>query len=100
MDSRKRKRLHISAIFACNFTNHMYSVAEKILHNENINFSILLPIIKQSINKIESGNVAELQTGPAKRKDLRIIKNHLKELKDLNYSKLYKIISDEIMQNE
>ena len=78
----------------------MYSVAEKILHEENIDFSILLPIIKQSINKINSGNVAELQTGPAKRKDLKIIKNHLKELKGLEYSKIYKIISDEIMWNE
>lgn len=100
IDSRKRKQLHISAIFACNFTNHMYSVAEKILHDEDIDFSILLPIIKQSINKIESGNIEGLQTGPAKRKDLKIIKDHLRELKNLRYNRLYKIISDEIMKNE
>ena len=45
MNSNKRQQLHIAAVFACNFTNHMFSIADSILDKSDINFKLLLPII-------------------------------------------------------
>ena len=35
-DSEKRRRIHLAAVFACNFTNHMYTLAARILDGQGI----------------------------------------------------------------
>jgi predicted short-subunit dehydrogenase-like oxidoreductase (DUF2520 family) len=101
VDSRQREILHIAAVFACNFTNHMYVMAEKILEKDSIPFSILHPLIKETLRKTEHKNPSELQTGPATRGDLNIIRKHIDKLAELPESqKIYTFISESILKSK
>ena len=100
VNSEQRKTIHVAAVFACNFTNYLFSVSEKILNNHQIPFDILKPLIYETIYKIEKHSPSQVQTGPAKRNDKKTIKAHLEFLKNYpEYKMLYKKISDGI-QND
>ena len=98
LDSEKRKSIHIAAVFASNFTNHMLSIAYDLLKEKNIDFSILLPLVNQSIKKIKNNNPKDVQTGPAKRKDINIINHHMHDIKNTRIKKIYKTITDSIIK--
>lgn len=98
MDSEQRKQLHIAAVFACNFSNHMFFIADDILQKSNIDFSLLLPLIRQTVKKIEKHAPKNVQTGPAKRNDKKIIESHLQTL-EKNQQELYKLITNSIISN-
>ncbi len=99
MDSKQRKQLHIAAVFSCNFTNQMFAISDSILEKSNIDFKLLLPIIKQTVNKLKTKKAIEVQTGPAKRKDLEIIKQHLKLISNKTNKEIYRLISESIIKN-
>ena len=99
IDSEKRKLLHISAVFACNFVNHFYTVASDILNSQDILFDVLKPLILETAQKIQELEPERAQTGPAVRFDENIISSHLKELGGLNnYQELYNSISKSIFE--
>ena len=98
MNSQKRKQLHIAAVFACNFSNHMYSIADDLLKEKNLDFEILLPLIKQTINKLDTNKPKTVQTGPAKRNDNNIIKEHINLISKQEIKELYKKISNNIIK--
>jgi len=101
MNSQQRKQLHIAAVFACNFSNHMYSIADDLLAKKDIDFKILLPLIKKTITNLESNKPKEVQTGPAKRKDTVIIQEHIATIKEKEIKELYqKITANIIKYNE
>jgi len=100
MNSVQRKQLHIAAVFACNFSNHMYSIADDLLAKKNIDFSILLPLIRQTVQKLEANSPKEVQTGPAKRKDLQTIKNQINLLEDDDLRNIYKLITNQILKQK
>ena len=64
MSSEKRRSLHLAAVFACNFTNHIYTLSYKLLENESIPADVLLPLIDETVSKIHSMPPAAAQTGP------------------------------------
>jgi len=99
MNSQERKEIHIAAVFACNFTNHMFTIADSILDKSNNEFKLLLPLINQTIEKLKQERPSKLQTGPAARKDLKVIQDHISSLSDNRVKELYKIISNSIMEN-
>ncbi len=96
LSSEKRKYLHLSAVFACNFTNHMYDLAAQILEEQGISFDYLLPLIKETALKAEELTPREAQTGPAVRHDNSVIQRHLDLLTNENIKKIYKILSQNI----
>ncbi len=97
IDSEKRKTLHISAVFACNFVNHFYTIAADILKVEKISFEVLKPLIMETAKKVQKLEPEEAQTGPAVRFDENIINEHFKELKTFpEYQQLYMSISKSI----
>lgn len=97
ISSEQRKTLHVAAVFACNFTNHLFTISEKILKDHAISFDILKPLIHETIHKIDSHSPKEMQTGPAKRKDTKTIQAHLAFLKDYpEYRKIYMELSSSI----
>jgi len=100
MTSIERKQLHIAAVFACNFTNHMYTIAHSILKESNIDFKLLLPIIKQTSNKLNEEEPSKIQTGPAKRKDKKVIENHITNLSEKTTKEIYRLISKSIMKDD
>jgi len=93
----KRKALHISAVFACNFVNHLYALSDELLEKEGLNFSLLAPLIKETTQKALSMKPLYAQTGPAIRGDQAVINSHLKALKmDSFYHDIYLLLSDSI----
>lgn len=99
VNSDQRKQIHLAAVFACNFSNHLYIIAERILKKNNLPLNILFPLIEETTNKIKHQSPALLQTGPAIRGDNKVMQEHIKLLgnnKDL--VTLYKLISKQIAQ--
>ena len=100
MSSEKRKHLHLAAVFACNFSNHMYTIAAQILEKQSIDYKILQPLIDETANKLYSMSPKQAQTGPAIRYDTKVIEHHLSMLEDENIRKLYTMISESIAKAE
>lgn len=73
MDSERRRQLHLAAVFACNFSNHCYTLAADILERSGMSFSIMLPLIEETAAKVADMHPREAQTGPAIRYDKSII---------------------------
>lgn len=100
VSSKQRQQLHIAAVFACNFTNHMYTISEKILKNSNLDFSLLSPLIKETTNKLHTLSPKNAQTGPAVRNDISVINKHLKILQDNEeIQTVYNIITKSIIKS-
>lgn len=99
VNSEDRKVLHVAAVFACNFSNHMLSIAQDILEDHDLDFELLQPLIVETVNKALTMGPMEAQTGPAKRGDNEILKEHLKFLKyDQAYRKIYELLSEHLKQ--
>ena len=97
--SKERERLHIAAVFACNFANHMFTLSSEVLNDAGIPFDAMLPLIKTTIAKLDSMTPQESQTGPAARGDVKIIEKHLKSLHG-DKRKIYKLLSQSIMDRK
>jgi predicted short-subunit dehydrogenase-like oxidoreductase (DUF2520 family) len=97
INSEQRKILHVAAVFACNFTNHLYAIAASILADHQLSFDLLKPLIIETADKIKSNDPVKMQTGPAVRKDVKTMDAHLKILsKDKKLKTIYKLMSDHI----
>jgi len=89
-----RKKLHLAAVFACNFVNSMYSMADELLTEDDISFDILYPLIEETAKKIKTMSPIDAQTGPAVRGDKNIMSAHKDLLKNKpELRELYEIIS-------
>lgn len=77
MSSEQRQNLHVAAVFACNFTNSLYAAAQEILTYDNIDFSILRPLIMETAAKVLDNDPAAVQTGPAVRMDRNVTDKHM-----------------------
>jgi len=75
-----RERLHIAGVFANNYTNLMYQIAEDILKGTQIPFEALLPLIDRTAAKVHTLKPFDAQTGPAQRGDMEVINHHLEVL--------------------
>jgi predicted short-subunit dehydrogenase-like oxidoreductase (DUF2520 family) len=96
--SEDRKALHVAAVFASNFTNHMLTVAKDILQENSLDFNWLVPLITETINKSISIGPEIAQTGPARRGDLEILDEHIAFLRgQKSVSAMYKLISQDII---
>jgi predicted short-subunit dehydrogenase-like oxidoreductase (DUF2520 family) len=96
--SEERKAMHIAAVFASNFTNHMLTISKKIMEQNGLNYDWLKPLISETINKSLQLGPEDAQTGPAKRGDLEILEKHLTFLQeDSAIAEIYKIVSQNII---
>lgn len=100
VSSEKRKILHLSAVFACNFTNHLYALAQEVLTVNGLDFDILRPLIAETANKVQDELPLNVQTGPAIRNDNETIKKHEELLKEQPaLLEIYKTLSNSIKNN-
>lgn len=98
VNSSDRMLLHISAVFACNFTNHMLSISSELLKEKSIDFALLKPLIVETINKGLAIGPLKAQTGPAKRQDFDLLEKHMEYLSDKpELAEIYHIISQHII---
>ena len=96
INSSQREKLHIAAVFANNFSNYMFKLANDICVENNISFDILKPLIKETANKVQKTSPIEVQTGPAKRNDSKVIEKHLSQLSE-NQKEIYTLVSKSII---
>jgi predicted short-subunit dehydrogenase-like oxidoreductase (DUF2520 family) len=98
ISSEERKALHVAAVFASNFTNHMFTIAQDIMDQNGLSFDLLKPLIAETLNKGLSLGPQQAQTGPARRGDLEILDRHMEFLnEDESISEIYKVISQHIV---
>lgn len=95
--SGQRRYLHLAAVFACNFANHMYALSSHILEKQGIPFEVMLPLIDETAGKVHELSPTQAQTGPAVRYDENVISKHLEMLADEeSLQELYEKISKSI----
>ena len=97
LDESQRMVLHRAAIFGCNFTNAMYSIAYDILQEHHIDWQMIMPLLQNTMEKVKTMNPHEAQTGPAKRGDQNVIQFHLDALQDELLKEIYKVMTDYII---
>lgn len=102
MDSRHRIKMHIASVFICNFTNHLLTLGDEILKDCGINFDVMVPLLRETMRKAENtGSPFSTQTGPAIRKDKKVIDSHINILEEDfpgNFSEIYKLLSKSIIE--
>lgn len=97
INSDERKTLHLAAVFANNFSNHLFVIAEELLKKKNLPFDLLRPLILETAKKVQQHSALAMQTGPARRGDVQTLEKHLKLLADSpDYAALYSLFTDSI----
>lgn len=99
-DSACRAKVHLAAVFACNFVNHMYAVGEGIVRSAGLPFDVLKPLLAETAAKaLDAASPADVQTGPAVRNDLPTMARHRALLAAApRLENIYSIISNNIWE--
>jgi predicted short-subunit dehydrogenase-like oxidoreductase (DUF2520 family) len=92
----KRRTLHLAAVFACNFVNHLYALASEIVSEGEIPFHLLNSLIAETAAKTKTMDPHKAQTGPAVRCDGKVMRNHLELLNDPLKKEIYSLLSKSI----
>ena len=88
-DSACRAKVHLAAVFACNFVNHMYAVGEGIVRSAGLT----------AAKALDAASPADVQTGPAVRNDLPTMARHRALLAAApRLENIYSIISNNIWE--
>ena len=95
-NDEKRKYIHLTAVFACNFVNHLYARAKEISDSQGIPFDYFLPLIDETTQKVRELEPKLAQTGPAIRNDEKVLKLHESLLTDEEKLKIYKTLNESI----
>ncbi|MDR2808944.1 MAG: DUF2520 domain-containing protein [Tannerellaceae bacterium] len=99
--SEKRRYIHLAAVFACNFTNHMYHLAAKLLEQQGMSYELLLPLIAETARKINDLPPLDAQTGPAVRFDQDVLeKQHQMLAGEPAMQVIYKLLSRNIYKEK
>ena len=98
VNSEERQALHTAAVLANNFTNHLLHMAEAFVEAHHLDFTLLHPLIEETLLKALESSPALAQTGPAVRGDDTTIKRQLRQLRafDPEYAKVYRVLTQHI----
>lgn len=97
VDSDQRRKLHLAAVFTCNFVNHLYTIGEALLREQGMDFNLLKPLIAETADKAVQFAPSSVQTGPAVRNNQKTMQMHLEMLKGHpEWKQLYELISNDI----
>lgn len=97
MSERQRAVAHLAAVFACNFSNALYGMADELLQKEGFSLELLMPLMEQTLEKLKTMSPEEAQTGPAARHDTVVMGQQMMALDDERMRAIYAAISDYIM---
>ena len=99
--NNERLRLHIAAVFAGNFSNYMYTLADQYCRMEGIDFRLLIPLIEETAARVKTISPGAAQTGPATRHDTETIRKHLELLTSYPIlQKVYAFLSEQISEGK
>lgn len=96
-NDEQRLKMHLAAVFCNNFVNHLYALAEAYCKKEGIDFYLLLPLIKETAERLDEIPPSQSQTGPAVRNDRATIEKHLALLEHYpQLQKVYTVLTESI----
>lgn len=95
INDKQRLKIHTSAVFANNFSNHLISISQKLLKKSNLSYKLLHPLVNETFNRSFTNNCIDTQSGPAIRNDKETQKKHLSVL-NKNEKEIYLKISKSI----
>lgn len=96
----ERLKMHLAAVFCNNFVNHMYVLMEEYCKKEGLDFQLLLPLIQETAQRIQTIPPSKSQTGPAKRRDTATIEKHLAIIENHPELKsIYQLLTKSIQQH-
>ena len=99
LDSEGRKHLHLAAVFACNFVNHCYALSAEVLAAKGLPFSVMLPLVDETAQKVHELAPREAQTGPAVRGDQNVMQMQASMLEGKPEVKaIYEALSNDIQR--
>jgi len=100
--SEKRMKLHLAAVFGCNFVNHLYNLSAQIAKQAGFDFSVLSSLIFETAHKtLVSGNPEAVQTGPAIRNDRNVMQKHMDLLVSYpEWRDIYSMMSESIRKGK
>ncbi|UYQ91557.1 DUF2520 domain-containing protein [Chitinophaga horti] len=97
MDSEQRLQMHLAAVFANNFTNHLVALAKSFCEKEQLDFQLLQPLIAETFARLEKFAPEQVQTGPALRNDQSTMDLHLAQLSRYpEMQRIYPVLSESI----
>lgn len=97
-DSATRLQLHLTAVIASNFSNHLFSIAAELLSEKGFSFDVLKPLIRETLSKAMIMPPRDAQTGPAIRGNIAVIDKHLEMLQPHpEIREIYRLISERIL---
>ena len=97
-DYEKRKYIHLTAVFACNFVNHLFARAKEISDSQDLDFNYFIPLIDETVEKIHHLEPRTAQTGPAVRGDERVLKLHEVLITNEEHRKIYNTMNESIQK--
>lgn len=97
--SEKRKKLHLAAVLCCNLANHCYRLAEQVLEEEGIDFSLFVPLIEETAQKVKSMSPRQAQTGPMVRYDVNIMQMQQRMLTNERTREIYRLMAESIHED-
>ena len=102
LNSENRLKLHIAAVFVCNFLNHMLVLGNSLIQEANLDFSTLRPLVEQTImNAFSTDNPVNAQTGPASRNDINVINKHIELLTSRpDLQAIYQLLTNSILKQQ
>lgn len=95
-NSEQRTKLHVAAVFACNFANHLWAISSDLLAEDGYSLQVLKPLLQATLDKAMTMHPALAQTGPASRGDQATIDKHMALLSAPAHRELYKMLSRSI----
>ncbi len=102
-NSEQRLSLHLAAVFACNFSNCCFAMAKQVLDAQQVDFSLLYPLMRETTHKATQHDPKQVQTGPAIRGDQHILNMHQQMLMDAkreDLQQVYALMSQQIQQQQ
>lgn len=98
VSSAERRVLHLAAVFACNFTNHLLAIANDLTDAHDLEFDLLRPLIRETFQKaLAAKTPADVQTGPARRNDQKTINTHMAMLNGQpRLQEIYELLTESI----
>ena len=93
----ERISYHLTAVWVNNFTNHVLFQAKELADSNQLNWELFFPLIEETIAKMKILGPEAAQTGPARRKDLTTIQQHL-DLLNSHQRAIYELMTQSILK--
>jgi predicted short-subunit dehydrogenase-like oxidoreductase (DUF2520 family) len=75
-NDEERRKLHLAAVITNNFSNYIFSLTEKYCIDEGVDFKLMIPLLAETVSRMQDHSPSDLQTGPAVRNDASTIEKH------------------------